>query len=173
MKITNVVATISLKGPLDLEKLQTGLPGSEKGKSHWLKYRLQPENKYVAFYKSGKFLLTGADIIENSDSLIERIIEKIHEAGLPAELKKFDISNIVCHDKIQINSSLEAIYEQFRSGEDVDCEYEPEQFPGMVCKTRGVTILLFSTGSLVCTGAKTVSEAEEAIYNFSNLLSSL
>lgn len=52
MEITNVVATATLTVPLDLEHLQQHLKGSvlQKATGHWLKYRLQPENRYIAFY---------------------------------------------------------------------------------------------------------------------------
>jgi len=44
-------------------------------------------------------------------------------------------------------------------------EYEPEQFPGMVYRIREpkAVILLFSTGKIVCTGAKSVEDASKAV----------
>ena len=44
-------------------------------------------------------------------------------------------------------------------------EYEPEQFPGLVFRLDGpkVVILVFSSGKLVCTGAKRPEDVEAAI----------
>jgi len=44
-------------------------------------------------------------------------------------------------------------------------EYNPEQFPGLVIrlKTPKSSALLFTTGRVVCTGAKTMKEVKESI----------
>lgn len=44
-------------------------------------------------------------------------------------------------------------------------EYNPEQFPGLVLrlKDKGITALVFSSGKIVCTGAKSDKKVEEAV----------
>ncbi len=44
-------------------------------------------------------------------------------------------------------------------------EYEPEQFPGLVCRMEEprVVILLFGSGKLVCTGARKPSDIDLAV----------
>ena len=44
-------------------------------------------------------------------------------------------------------------------------EYEPEQFPGLVCRIEEprVVVLLFGSGKLVCTGARKPSDVEVAV----------
>ncbi len=44
-------------------------------------------------------------------------------------------------------------------------EYNPEQFPGLIMKIREPksSFLIFSSGKTVCTGTKSLKEAEEAI----------
>jgi len=44
-------------------------------------------------------------------------------------------------------------------------EYEPEQFPGLVYRTKEprAAALIFSSGKIVCTGAKNIEKAHEAI----------
>ncbi|MCS3901009.1 TATA-box-binding protein [Methanococcus voltae] len=46
-----------------------------------------------------------------------------------------------------------------------NAEYEPEQFPGLVCRLSDpkVALLIFRSGKLNCTGAKSKSDAEIAI----------
>ena len=43
--------------------------------------------------------------------------------------------------------------------------YEPEQFPGLIYRMEDpkVVILIFSTGKLVCTGAKQEAEVHRSI----------
>ena len=50
MQIVNTIVTITLDKPLDLLQLHRKIKASEQGKSHRLKYRLQPGNQYVALY---------------------------------------------------------------------------------------------------------------------------
>lgn len=44
-------------------------------------------------------------------------------------------------------------------------EYEPEQFPGLVFRLYEprVVLLLFGSGKLVCTGARTPQDVEDAV----------
>ncbi|MCK4364777.1 MAG: TATA-box-binding protein, partial [Thermoplasmatales archaeon] len=54
-------------------------------------------------------------------------------------------------------------------------EYEPEQFPGMVYRIKEpkVAMLLFSSGKIVCTGAKNVEDVSIAAEKLSKELHSL
>lgn len=51
-------------------------------------------------------------------------------------------------------------------------EYEPEQFPGLVCRreTPQVVLLLFGSGKLVCTGARRPSDIELAVRTITSKL---
>ena len=48
-------------------------------------------------------------------------------------------------------------------------EYEPEQFPGLVCRISQpkVVVLLFGSGKLVITGARKPSDLEVAVTRIS------
>ena len=54
-------------------------------------------------------------------------------------------------------------------------EYEPETFPGLVYKVPNshITFLLFSTGKIVCTGAKNEREIHTAVANLVKTLKKL
>ena len=169
MQISNTVATATLNTPLDLEYLQEHLPGSvlQKSTGHWLKYRLQPENRYIAFYRSGKFLLTGKGVVEDQDSLVQRVLDLIRTAGIQAEVIALNINNIVAKDKIDLPASLETIYEAF---DQKKIEYEPEQFPALIFRDWGLTFLIFSTGSIIITGAKTVESLEQGLRKLKEMM---
>ena len=55
---------------------------------------------------------------------------------------------------------------------NVPVKYIPEQFPGVIVKIKKpkVTILVFSTGKLVVTGAKSAEMIREAVEVISELL---
>jgi len=54
-------------------------------------------------------------------------------------------------------------------------EYEPEQFPGLVFRMREpkVVILIFSTGKIICTGAKNKNDVELAVAKLKGELTDL
>ena len=54
-------------------------------------------------------------------------------------------------------------------------EYEPEQFPGLVYRLKEpkVAMLLFASGKIVCTGARSTEDASKAVEKLSEELSSL
>ena len=172
MEITNVVATATLTAALDLERLQQHLEGSilQKTTGHWLKYRLQPENRYIAFYKSGKFLITGKGVIESLEPLVQRILSLISSTGVDADVLRVDINNIVAKDTLDLRAPLETIIASLDSQK---AEYEPEQFPALIYKDWGVTFLLFSSGSVIITGAKSVDAASEGLRRLEILLAQI
>jgi len=56
-----------------------------------------------------------------------------------------------------------------------DIDYEPKQFPGLIYKIddNGVLLILFSSGKIVCTGAKNVETASNAIETIKEKLTSI
>jgi transcription initiation factor TFIID TATA-box-binding protein len=56
-----------------------------------------------------------------------------------------------------------------------DSEYEPEQFPGLVYRIfePKVAFLLFSSGRVVCAGAKSLNDVKKAVKKLESKLRSL
>jgi len=54
-------------------------------------------------------------------------------------------------------------------------EYNPEQFPGLVLRIKDpkTTALIFSSGNIVCTGAKTLKEVDDSIIKIKEYLAKL
>nr|WP_157198818.1 TATA-box-binding protein [Methanocaldococcus infernus] len=70
------------------------------------------------------------------------------------------IVNVVVSTKIADSIDLEEVALVLENA-----EYEPEQFPGLVCRLNDpkVALLMFRSGKVNCTGAKSKEEAERAI----------
>ena len=88
--------------------------------------------------------------------------------GLDSE-PKITVQNIVASSDLgqKINLSVIAITLGLER-----VEYEPEQFPGLVYRLDEpkTVILLFSSGKLVCTGAKKPEDGEAAVDKISEEL---
>jgi transcription initiation factor TFIID TATA-box-binding protein len=172
MEIVNIVATVILEDPLDLNQVHENLPGSKfpKAGSPWLQYRLQPENYYTTFYKSGKFLITGVTSLEVIRPIADRIISILKGNAIDVKIADIRIHNFVIVDAMGHPVQFDKI---IASLQDVNIEYEPEQFPGMIIKESGHSFLLFSSGKIVLTGVKNIESILPALDSFKKKISNM
>jgi len=71
-----------------------------------------------------------------------------------------NIENVVASANLKQNLDLDTIVRTIPG-----VEYRPEQFPGLVCKLKKpkAVALLFSSGKMVCTGAKSERQSKKAV----------
>ena len=76
------------------------------------------------------------------------------------EIKAVDIQNIVASSYLGKEVNLNKIAYELD-----DCEYEPEQFPGLVHRMdeENVVFLIFTSGKIICTGGKSIEQIERSI----------
>ncbi len=70
------------------------------------------------------------------------------------------IVNVVARVILGVDIPLEKMSIQLKN-----TEYNPEQFPGLVLRLKrlGIVVLVFSSGKLVCTGAKNLEKVKEGV----------
>jgi len=70
------------------------------------------------------------------------------------------VVNIVASASIGVTLDIQEISERF-----AEAEYDKNRFPGLIYRMKKpkVAILLFTSGKLVCTGAKSIDQTKEAI----------
>ena len=75
-------------------------------------------------------------------------------------MAKTKVVNIVASASIGVTLDLQEISERF-----AEAEYDKNRFPGLIYRMKKpkVAILLFTSGKLVCTGAKSIEQTKEAI----------
>jgi len=80
------------------------------------------------------------------------------------------IENIVASATLETRVPLEKMVEYLEGS-----EYEPEQFPGLVYRVQNpkAAMLIFSSGKVVCTGARTISDVKKAVKKVAVMLRSL
>jgi len=89
---------------------------------------------------------------------------KKHKYDLTLEEKMTNfnvkIENIVASATLNVRVPLEKIVEHLEGS-----EYEPEQFPGLVYRVKDpkAAMLIFSSGKVVCTGARSIADVKKAI----------
>ena len=167
MKIVNIVATVNMEKPFDLEELLEKFPNCERA-NVWVKTRIPPYNKYTAFYGSGKFLITGTKSEQELNEVANNVISFIQKYGVNNDIKNININNRVYIDQLDFEVDFEKLIVELN---DYDASYEPEQFPGMNFKdSYGLTYLLFGSGKITITGVKSLDGLEDHVNEFKELI---
>lgn len=167
MKVVNIVATVNMKKPFNLEELLEKLPDCERA-NVWVKSRIPPYNKYTAFYGSGKFLITGTKSEQELNDVANNVVSFIKKHGVDNDINTININNRVYMDQLDFEVDLEKLIVELN---DYDASYEPEQFPGLNFKDNyGITYLIFGSGKITITGVKSLDNFEEHVNEFKELI---
>jgi len=163
--VSNIVGVATLAESLELEKLSSALPAADYEPEIFpgLTVRLERPRIHALLFKSGKARLTGArkeHEIFTAASILWRQLRDLDAPVLPEP--KCEIVNIVATFTLPMKLDLEALV---RSLTDIQAEYEPEQFPGVVLRGfSGDTVaLVFGSGKGVLAGLKRVVDVDECL----------
>jgi len=161
IKVENIVASISLGVRIPLNKLLDKDTEYEPEQFPGVVYRIEEPKTAALIFGSGKVVCTGARNMSELKQSVEKILKKIRKAGvrIPSNYK-LEVQNIVASAKFKQRLNLDKIAFELEN-----TEYEPEQFPGVVYRIEEpkVAFLFFSSGKVVCTGARKVEEVKKAI----------
>jgi transcription initiation factor TFIID TATA-box-binding protein len=165
IRIENVVASTSLSDELDLQSVALTLDGAEYEPEQFpgVIYRLKQPKTAILLFRSGKVVCTGGKSIRQVDESIRIVSEMIRKGGQKIfKNPKTQVQNIVATADLESEINLNTI--AITLGLD-RVEYEPEQFPGLVCRLENprVVLLLFGSGKLVCTGARRPADVALAV----------
>lgn len=159
IKVENIVASATLGQKLELPKIAPALENVEYNLEQFpgLVFKLKEPKTAALIFGSGKLVCTGAKCIEDSKQAIHMTVDRIREMdkNIPEDFD-IKIQNIVASANLGKVLNLEAVALDLEN-----TEYEPEQFPGLVYRLSDpkVVLLLFGSGKVVCTGAKTADQA--------------
>lgn len=174
MQIQNVVASINLATKLPLNELLHHLKDSEYEPEQFpaLIYRLSGDVKgSFLIFQTGKIVCIGAKSIVGAKEAFAELLKQIRKAGIKIPRKyTVKVENIVATDRITDALDLDIIAFDLEKS-----EYEPETFPGIVYRVYDpkASFLLFSSGKIVCAGARTTVEIKKAIRKLKKTLRDL
>ncbi|MHA1754220.1 MAG: TATA-box-binding protein [Candidatus Odinarchaeia archaeon] len=172
-KVENVVASVTLNDKIDLNKLSSNIAEAEYDPSQFpgLVLRLKEPKAAILVFNTGRMVVTGLRSEDDAPEVVSKIIEKIKNAGIEIKSKpKIQVQNIVASGNLGAKLDLEAASITLE-----DALYEPEQFPGLIFRAKypKVVFLLFSSGRIVCTGAKKETDVQEAVNKLDKILTDL
>ena len=175
IKIENIIAYAQIADSFNIEKLSEMIPDFLYNPDEFsgATFKIKEPKTAVLILENGKAICTGAKTIEDAEKSIKTVINKIRLTGVEVITKPEVITqNIIAH--IDLNKELHL--SSISTGLLLDnLSYKPEEFPGLVYQMDdlGVVILIFSSGKIVCTGAKNIEDASKALEMMKEKLSSI
>jgi len=168
VKIQNVVASAAFNQAFDLKAIAKAFPRESefRGRFPGLVFTLKKPKTTMLIFKTGKMVCTGGKGEDEARSAILRAAWKLRKGGINVARKpEIHITNIVASANLNGVIDLDKLYASEGMGGNII--FEPEQFPALIYRWKGpdVIFLVFSTGKIVCAGAKKEKDIYEAVEN--------
>jgi transcription initiation factor TFIID TATA-box-binding protein len=162
-KIENIVASVTMNQRIDLDAISRNVPGVEynPGRFPGLVYRLPKPRTATLIFSSGKMVCTGAKSEKEVHKAVKKVIENLKDRNIVIiGTPEIQIQNIVASANLNAEVNLEKAVVLLEN-----TMYEPEQFPGLIYRMSEpkVVLLIFTSGKMVCTGAKREDEVKVAV----------
>ncbi|MCK5772390.1 MAG: TATA-box-binding protein [Thermoplasmata archaeon] len=165
VSVQNIVASVVTGEAFDLNYISSKCEEAEYSPEKFpgLIYKLKEPKTALLVFTSGKLVCTGAKTVEMVHEAVEKVRKRFKGIGIEiAKDPEIKVQNIVATSDLKNDINLNSI--AITLGLE-NVEYEPEQFPGLVYRIREpkAVALLFTTGKVVCTGTKNVSDIKIAL----------
>lgn len=175
VKVENIVTYAQIADGLNIEQIVEKIPEFNYNPNEFagLTIKLEDPKTAVLILPGGKAICTGAKSVEDAEASIKKIVSQMKKKKI--ELNKnveIRVQSIV----VSIDLKKELHLSSISSGLVLEhVEYEPKQFPGLIYRMNdiGATLIVFSSGKIVCTGTKTIDDATNAIKLVKEKLSSI
>jgi len=170
ISVENVVASATVDQKMDLNDITKKFPDVEYHPDQFpgLVFRLKSPKTATLIFTSGKMVCTGAKSEQMSKNAVKTVVEKLRKGKIKVKKNAVvTIQNIVASINLGGRIHLEQAARTLPRS-----MYEPEQFPGLIHRMLDpkTVILLFSSGKLVCTGAKKEEDVYRSVNNLHALL---
>lgn len=163
-KIENVVATVTVEitEKIDLNQIARKHAEVEYNPERFpgLVMRIEKPRATILIFSTGKMVVTGLRKASEAERVVDKVVKNIRKAGIKLANPEITIQNIVASGDLHTNIDLNmaAIVMEYAM-------YEPEVFPGLIYRMQEpkTVFLIFSTGRIVCTGAKKKEIVRDAV----------
>ncbi len=170
IEIVNVVASATIDQKLDLYDIQKKFPDVEYHPEQFpgAVFRIKAPKASTLLFSTGKMVCTGSKSSDLAIKAVNTVVKQLRKGGI--KIKKdavVTVQNIVSSINLGGRVHLEKAARTLPRS-----MYEPEQFPGVIHRMLDpkTVILIFSSGKLVCTGAKTEKDVYRSVNNLHSML---
>lgn len=164
-RVVNIVACVDYGAQLDLIAISTRALNAEFNPKRFpaVTLRIQEPRATGLAFKNGKMNIVGCKTEEDCLLAARKFGRLLTKLGFNVRLKSFTIANIVatfdCHFPIHLESLASSKHRVFTT-------YNPEVFTGLIYRVPQkpkTTFLIFVSGKIVATGAKSIEAINSAI----------
>jgi len=168
--IVNVVASASIEEQLDLGEITKKFPDVEWNPKLFpgAVFRLKNPKTATLLFRTGKMVCTGGKSEAMAKAAVKTVVQKLRKGGIKIKNEAtVTVQNIVA--SINLGGRIQLLEVARRLPRSM---YEPEQFPGVIHRMIDpkTVILIFTSGKLVCTGAKTEKDVFRSVNNLHSIL---
>jgi transcription initiation factor TFIID TATA-box-binding protein len=168
--IENVVATASIDQRVDLNLIAKNFVEVEYHPDRFpgLVFKLKSPKTTTLIFSTGKMVCTGAKTEDQARKAVQEVVRRLKSGGIPIKNEaETVIQNMVASANLGGKIRLEEAARKLPRS-----MYEPEQFPGLIHRMPDpkTVMLVFSSGKLVCTGAKREGDVYRAVNNLHVML---
>jgi transcription initiation factor TFIID TATA-box-binding protein len=171
--IQNVVASATLNQKVDLNAVVKSYPGVEYHPEIFpgLVFRLKRPKTATLIFNSGKMVCTGAKSEQEARRAVMTVVKELKKGGIII-VGRPDLKVVNMVASVSLGGRVDLEQAVGKLGKSM---YEPEQFPGLIYRmdVPKVVILIFASGSLVCTGAKKEQDVYDAVHKLHERLEEL
>ncbi|CAD6368862.1 TATA-box-binding protein [metagenome] len=170
ISIVNVVASATIDQKLDLVDITKKFPDVEYHPEQFpgAVFRLKNPKTATLLFSSGKMVCTGAKSQELAEAAVAKVVSMLKKGKIKIKNEaEVTIQNIVSSINLGGRVNLEQAARTLPRS-----MYEPEQFPGLIHRMLDpkTVILIFSSGKLVCVGAKLEKDVHRSVNQIHSLL---
>jgi len=162
VKVVNVVASATLGQRVNLDAVVKSFSTAKFPSERFpgLVFRLKKPKTATLIFSSGKMICTGGRSENEARRAVETVVGELSKGGIiTPKRSRVKVDNIVASANFGRSVDLESVSKLQST------MYEPDQFPALIYRMDDpkVVFLIFSTGRLVCVGAKSEKEVRRAI----------
>ena len=170
VSIVNVVASVTMNQTFNLMDIMKVVPYSEYNPKRFpgLVYRSKRPKASTLIFSTGKMVCTGTKSEKLAISAVKRVVKELKSHGIIITGKpEITIQNMVASGNLHGSIDLELAADILEN-----VMYEPEQFPGLIYRMQDpkTVLLLFASGKLVCTGAKSEAMVFRSVRKITEVL---
>mmetsp|Transcript_2647 Transcript_2647/g.3857 ORF Transcript_2647/g.3857 Transcript_2647/m.3857 type:complete len:286 (+) Transcript_2647:58-915(+) len=162
IRIQNISSTANLGVRLDLKRIALKCRNTEFNPRRFCAVimKLQEPSATALIFSSGKMCVTGVKSTHNATLAAKRFAYIIERVGFKHDFLDFKVQNIVGTADVGFPIRLEGLV----YAHSTFASYEPELFPGLIYRlvSPRVVFLIFVSGKIVITGAKTEMDLSQA-----------
>ena len=170
IKVHNVVASLKVGDKIPLVRLVEYVDSVEYEPDQFpgLVLRLDDPKSAALVFSNGKVISTGTKSAQQAGEAVNKLLDIFKDLSIPVLNNQYTIDNVVASTHVGKGLNLTKIAFSLDN-----TEYDPQQFPGLVMRLseledKGIVFILFRTGKVIGTGAKSeesIIKAFEVLYN--------